>query len=125
MGTQRSKLVQRTGKVTVTRVMHRFSFFRGCAALFVFAGTTTAFSVSPDLSSRQQCRWGPSTTALKDTTRREFGAVALVTLLLPVPAFAEAFTRQTADFGYEFQPPENFGAGNKPLKTHLDEINFK
>mmetsp|Transcript_27989 Transcript_27989/g.43511 ORF Transcript_27989/g.43511 Transcript_27989/m.43511 type:complete len:228 (-) Transcript_27989:145-828(-) len=27
-------------------------------------------------------------------------------------------------FGYLFRPPDGFKKGNKPLKTHLDEINF-
>ena len=65
-----------------------------------------------------------SGSEMEVTTRREFGAAALLTLL-PSPALAEVFTRQTEQFAYEFQPPSNFGAGNKPLKTHLDEINFK
>ena len=65
------------------------------------------------------------TTQLEGTTRRDFTAGALLTIL-PTPAFAtEVFTRQTDQFAYQFQPPENFGAGNKPLRTHLDEINFK
>jgi hypothetical protein len=34
------------------------------------------------------------------------------------------FRRTTSEFGYTFVPPSNFEMGNKPLKTHLDEINF-
>lgn len=59
------------------------------------------------------------------TTRRDFGVAAVLTFLPSQPALAEVFTRQTDQLSYEFQPPPNFGAGNKPLKTHLDEINFK
>ena len=64
-------------------------------------------------------------TALESMSRRDLGAVALLTIL-PNPAFAaEVFTRETDQFAYHFQPPDNFDAGNKPLRTHLDEINFK
>jgi hypothetical protein len=34
------------------------------------------------------------------------------------------YTKRTPNYAYEFQPPSNFQAGNKPLKTHLDEANF-
>lgn len=34
------------------------------------------------------------------------------------------FTRQSDRFGYTFQPPVALSEGNKPLKTHLDEVNF-
>ncbi|GKY93635.1 hypothetical protein MPSEU_000330900 [Mayamaea pseudoterrestris] len=37
---------------------------------------------------------------------------------------ASTFTRQTDKFGYTFQPPSALAEGNKPLKTHLDEVNF-
>lgn len=42
-----------------------------------------------------------------------------------LPAQAEVFVRETNQLRYTFQPPSNFEPGNKPLKTHLDEINFK
>jgi PsbP len=36
------------------------------------------------------------------------------------------FRRETEQFRYEFQPPPGFvGPGQKPLKTHLDEVNFQ
>jgi PsbP len=36
------------------------------------------------------------------------------------------FRRETEGFRYEFQPPPGFvGPGQKPLKTHLDEVNFQ
>ena len=54
-----------------------------------------------------------------------------------VPAFAEEipsddstensstlFTRIGKGYEYSFQPPSGFKSNNKPLKTHLDEINF-
>lgn len=34
------------------------------------------------------------------------------------------FTRAGKDYGYSFLPPPEFKPSNKPLKTHLDEINF-
>ena len=44
------------------------------------------------------------------------------------PAIASAngklFQRQTDQFAYQFQPPAGFEPSNKPLKTHLDEVNF-
>jgi hypothetical protein len=35
------------------------------------------------------------------------------------------FRRQTDQFAYQFQPPPGALTGGKPLKTHLDEVNFK
>ncbi|KAL9190616.1 hypothetical protein ACHAXT_000322 [Thalassiosira profunda] len=63
-------------------------------------------------------------------------SAAIAALLLPTsPAFAEdtqqsePYTRAPAptdkfQFGYTLTPPPSFVASNKPLKTHLDEINF-
>ena len=68
-------------------------------------------------------------------------SAAFASLLVPIlPAFAEeeaATTRQPSEpytrtpspndkfkFSYTITPPPGFGQGNKPLKTHLDEINF-
>ena len=58
--------------------------------------------------------------------------VALGTVFSYVPAFADpvkegtTFQRLTEDFCYEFQPPPDFiGPGQKPLKTHMDEVNFQ
>jgi PsbP len=37
-----------------------------------------------------------------------------------------AFVRQTSDFAYVFTPPSGFASpSQKPIKTHLDEVNFK
>jgi len=38
---------------------------------------------------------------------------------------ATAFIRRTKEYAYQFTPPGSFVPGNKPLKTHLDEVNFK
>jgi hypothetical protein len=35
-----------------------------------------------------------------------------------------AFIRRTDQYAYQFTPPPNFTPGNKPVKTHLDEVNF-
>ena len=37
-----------------------------------------------------------------------------------------AYQKTMPDFGYTFEPPSwsEFEMGNKPLKTHLDEVNF-
>ena len=46
-------------------------------------------------------------------------------LFLPAPANAmDLYTKRSKDYAYSFQPPEGFKEGNKPLKTHLDEVNF-
>jgi hypothetical protein len=34
------------------------------------------------------------------------------------------FTRQTEQFKYHFAPPPSVEQGNKPLRTHLDEVNW-
>lgn len=44
---------------------------------------------------------------------------------LPVNAVAdERYVRTTKDFEYTFVPPNGLTASQKPLKTHLDEVNF-
>lgn len=66
----------------------------------------------------------------ESTARRKALAAALwapiaAALGISLAAVADdVFVRQTNDFGYRFQPPPGFAAGNKPLKTHLDEVNF-
>lgn len=70
----------------------------------------------------------PITDGLHEPVGRR-GVVAGLTLV-PVllsgrPAHAEEFVRQTDQLSYRFVPPPDFEAGNKPLRTHLDEINFK
>lgn len=53
-------------------------------------------------------------------------AAALLTRPLSSRAASETptFTRQSDKYGYTFQPPPSLTEGNKPLKTHLDEVNF-
>jgi hypothetical protein len=36
----------------------------------------------------------------------------------------QEYRQVTSDYAYSFLPPPNFVTGTKPLKTHLDEINF-
>lgn len=39
---------------------------------------------------------------------------------------ASPFVRRTSDFAYAFTPPSGFTSpSQKPIKTHLDEVNFK
>lgn len=64
-------------------------------------------------------------------TRRQFLTLVPVLTTLPVlPGLAVAsstniFKRQTEQFSYVFEPPADWIPQNKPLKTHLDEVNFK
>lgn len=53
----------------------------------------------------------------------------LFALPIPTPASADTqtddeFRRVDKDFSYKLKLPPGFEPGNKPLKTHLDEINF-
>ena len=64
--------------------------------------------------------------------RRQFLALvpaAVATLpILSRPAEASSenvFKRQADQFSYVFEPPTDWTPQNKPLKTHLDEVNFK
>lgn len=56
---------------------------------------------------------------------------ALITFQNPFPCIAtendtaNLFKRETPGFSYIFTPPPNFHVSNKPLKTHLDEVNFE
>lgn len=102
-----------------------FAFVVGFA--LALTGGAFAFVASRDNTRAIKRRCATTQCQLQSMmTRRDLGSVALLTILLPPnPAAAQVFTRETDQFAYEFQPPENFGAGNKPLRTHLDEINFK
>ena len=56
------------------------------------------------------------------------GAVLSGLIVLPFRAVSaeSIFRRETDRFRYEFQPPQGFsGPDQKPLKTHLDEVNFQ
>ena len=103
------------------RVYARFA----CLALALTRGTIAFFATPP--ANEVFRRQSTANSQLESMSRRDLGAVALLTVLLPPtnPAFAEVYTRETDQFAYQFQPPDNFGAGNKPVRTHLDEINFK
>jgi hypothetical protein len=64
-------------------------------------------------------------------TRRQF--LAFVTAVATFPVLSQSadassetvFKRQTDRFSYLFEPPTDWAPQNKPLKTHLDEVNFK
>ena len=74
----------------------------------------------------------------KTTNRRIFlgrigAAVSARLLLRPTTVSAsdgvttdDVYQRRTDQFAYEFRPPSGFSSpSQKPLKTHLDEVNFK
>jgi hypothetical protein len=60
--------------------------------------------------------------------RRAFVSGSICSLIMgPVviaAANAEDYVKTTKDFAYAFQPPSGFDVTNKPLKTHLEEVNF-
>ena len=94
-------------------------------AVVALASCAYGFAIPPT-NTHKAWHERPAKNELESMTRRELGIAALLTVLLPPnSAVAQVFTRETDQFAYEFQPPDNFGAGNKPLRTHLDEINFK
>ena len=66
--------------------------------------------------------------SLQDTSRRRLLDTAACSLFLcPQPGHAATvgFRRQEKDFGYLVNLPQYMSQpSNKPLKTHLDEINF-
>jgi hypothetical protein len=47
-----------------------------------------------------------------------------VTQRLPLDPFTRTSSNDKFQFSYTVTPPPSFVASNKPLKTHLDEINF-
>ena len=97
------------------------------ASIAVVALASCAYGLAiPPTNTHKAWHERPAKNELESMTRRELGIAALLTVLLPPnSAVAQVFTSETDQFAYEFQPPDNFGAGNKPLRTHLDEINFK
>lgn len=62
------------------------------------------------------------------TDRRAFIGSTLSSLIMAPALIANAidgeYVKTTKDFAYAFQPPSGFEATNKPLKTHLEEVNF-
>ncbi|KAL7538457.1 hypothetical protein ACHAWF_006096 [Thalassiosira exigua] len=80
----------------------------------------------------------PSCRCRRKLIQQTSAAVAASLLLPPSPASAsedapqqpsQTYTRTPSpgdkfQFGYTITPPPGFAQGNKPLKTHLDEINF-
>lgn len=80
-----------------------------------------------------------ATSRVGQTTRRHvlrqaasatsFFTVGVSSPIRPVAATPSSkspslFQRETKDFSYVFEPPPGMEPGNKPLKTHLDEVNF-
>lgn len=88
----------------------------------------------PNQSNIKILDYGKDSAAL--CHRRDFCyllcCISFGVLLPHNPAYATPveegtiFRRETEGFQYEFQPPPGFiGPGQKPLKTHLDEVNFQ
>lgn len=78
---------------------------------------------------------GPTLGGL--TTRRAFMTVAAPVTILATTLAAPVSTANaqdsspsspyqvlTPEWGFTFTPPPDFEIGNKPLKTHLEEVNF-
>ena len=51
-------------------------------------------------------------------------AIASPNIALADDGEKSAFSRTGKGFSYTFSPPPGFTEGNKPLKTHFDEVNF-
>lgn len=58
-------------------------------------------------------------------TARAAGAADQIDPSATAADTSRTFYRRKDQYGYQFTPPPNFTPGNKPLKTHLDENNFK
>jgi hypothetical protein len=70
--------------------------------------------------------WGLATTAASaDEIQVTPTVTDPATATATVTAADRTFSRRTDQYAYQFTPPPNFTPGNKPLKTHLDENNFK
>lgn len=63
----------------------------------------------------------PLSTPKTQLNRKSFLLQPL--LLLPLPA--HAYRQSVKDLSYSFSPPPSFETTAKPLKTHLDEVEFK
>ena len=111
-----------------------------CSIVVVAMMRADAFNVQPSTSvSRVQSmgmEQNAQQTEAKDYLSRRKAIGQLSTLVLcpimagstPALASDEAYVRTSPNdkfkFSYTVTPPPLFEPGNKPLKTHLDEINF-
>lgn len=99
--------------------------------LFFNAISVEGLSISKTLQNQNVQKASQKITS----DRRQFIKTSIAFgALLPFAACADdtdfvddesiIYASEGKDFGYLFRPPEGFKKGNKPLKTHLDEINF-
>eukprot|EP00986_Skeletonema_menzelii_P004908 scaffold1713_cov145-Skeletonema_menzelii.AAC.9 len=109
-------------------------------SIIVMAGRAEAFHLQPSTSSSSSLRGMEQNAQQPEATeylsRRkiigQLSSLALCPIIAgstPALASNEAFVRTPSPndkfkFSYTVTPPPAFEPGNKPLKTHLDEINF-
>ena len=79
-------------------VLERMVFMTGIATIAAAAGATSSFTPLPALAADGD---GDSSSTS-----------------------SSVFTRETKQFGYSVKPPSTYQQSSKPVKTHLDEINF-
>lgn len=110
-----------------------FLSFNRKGSSFIFPGPLHAHipekDTTDELPTTTTCRRRAFVTGL---TGWLAAATATTTASTALPAVAAGdiatgvFVRRTDQLAYQFQPPTEFGTvpNNKPLKTHLDEVNF-
>ena len=128
-------------------MMNRTTYCAICAILLVlvtmvpdraeaFCTRNTRLADKYEMNDQNQnaCKQ-PTTTSPDILCRRDVLASLIMCPIIATsnPAFAaeeqQVYTRTPSPsdkfkFSYTVTPPPSFEAGNKPLKTHLDEINF-
>jgi hypothetical protein len=104
-----------------------------CNAFFVFllllpSGLSWNASNSPPRHSKQQQAAATDSVKRRQILQQVFGTAAVILGTNSLPAHAEdtptVFSRQTANYQYQITTPPTFEQSQKPVKTHLDEINF-
>ena len=134
--------------------MFRFPPLRAYIVFAVIAASCCAHAFQPGVAPDRHRHKGGGRTEISDAPQRDDRAppisqqrrkiiqqssAAIASLLVPFrPAFAsendapqssETYTRTPGEndkfkFSYTVTPPPGFVKGGKPLKTHLDEVNF-
>ena len=85
---------------------------------------------SKQANKQQQQATATATDSVKrrQVLQQVLGTAAVILGTNSVPAYAEdtatVFSRQTATYQYQITTPPTFEQSQKPVKTHLDEINF-
>lgn len=110
---------------------------------YAFTVSSSATATRPLLhlsaSSDSDANVEPSMPISKRRKIIQHASAAIATIILPSASSTNAFAADTDsvepytrvpspndkfNFSYTVTPPPDFAPGNKPLKTHLDEINF-